>query len=261
SARLTNTTISPNGFLYYNVSFTRVITSGMDINTEADIRSGTEVLGKIPIRLKISVKGAGVSVDCTELYDGADCMGGICCLGVCRAHAECCPSTASIDCGTGKTCGVDYKCSSGIPNEYCSSGSTCRTGLTDCPSGETKTGTCATGGSIGICCEEEDECSGKADMESCYSGDGVCCSGECQYWQCCGLDSECGAGKECRSNFCYDKENGGEEFDFTLILIIAVIALAGVGVWWYLTKYKKKGSSGEEELKEGDEVFDEEEFY
>jgi hypothetical protein len=258
SARLTNTTISPNGFLYYNVSFIRAITSGMDINTEADIMSGTDVLGKIPIRLKISVQGGGGSVDCTGLYDGAKCLGGICCLSVCRAYAECCSDS---DCGTGETCGTDYRCSSGVIDKFCSSG-TCRTGLTSCPSGQTETGSCASGGSIGICCLEEDECSGKADMESCYSGNGVCCDEECiEYGECCGLDSQCGSGKECIGNYCSVKENGGEGFDFTLVLVIAVIALAGVGVWWYLTKYKKKGSSGEEELKEGDEVFDEEEFY
>ena len=74
----------------------------------------------------------------------------------------------------------------------------------------------------------------------------------------------------CRNNVCVDESSadtpsGG--IDLTLILIIAIVALGGIGAWYYFTKVKKGGGSkdeGDEFGNEGDEekeAFDDEEFY
>ncbi len=246
-----NSTILPNSMIYYNVSFRRAIDTGMDINTNAEIYSGGSILGSIPIRLKLSVRGSASS-DCTSSSDGEKCLGGLCCDGVCRQGADCC---SSLDCTTG-TC-LGYECV--VSDTECIEG-TCRA---SCYTGEeATTEQCTNNGITGVCCVEVNECEGLADGTPCSSG--VCCNGFCE--ECCD-DADCLSGYECIAGSCFETSapSGGIDI-ITIILIIAIIGGAAFGVWYYLTKIKKKSSEKEEEdfekdKKDEEELFDEEEFY
>ena len=249
-----NSTIFPNSFVYYNVSFIKAIDRGMDIYTTAIIKSGTSELGTIPVRVKLSVRGSTTS-DCSNLPDREKCLGGLCCSGVCRDGADCCSST---DCLSG-TCDSNYRCTTDALS--CSSG-LCRI---SCYSGEEASGeTCTTsGGSQGICCvAAANECEGETDGTSC-SGGYVCYFEQCVE---CYEDDNCLSGYECSTaNTCIEITVPEPEFDlFTIILIIAVIAAAGVGAFIFLKKFRKKASAEDEFEKDKDdeeEAFDEDEFY
>jgi hypothetical protein len=249
-----NSTIRNGSCIYYTIGLSSV-TSAMDITTTADILSNGTKKGEIPIRLNISYVGGSGLPDCSQLSDGSDCLGGICCSGTCQKKAECC---ADSDCTSGSC--VSYRCSEAGPvDRYCTTG-TCMTDVVSCPDGQEETGTCTSGGVPGICCAVAGECSGQADSTPCTGG--VCCSGECV--ECC-TDADCLEGYECDVfNECELKATPPPlEIDFVLIGLIAALAAAGgLAAWWFLKKRKKSPEEEfeEESKKEGD-VFEEEEFY
>jgi hypothetical protein len=252
-----NSTIEAYQTMYYSINL-HSISSSLDINTVADIKSkaGT-VLGEIPVKMKISYTSGGVT-DCSQLADGADCLGGICCNKVCQKKAECC---ADGDCGYGEICS-SYRCVSGTSTDMpCSTGICMTDGSLSCPSGQEETGTCISGGVTYICCADTGECAGRADGTTCSGG--VCCDEECV--ECCD-DSDCDTGYECVGTYCLGISGNGESEGIDLLtigLIVALAALAGLGAWWFFKKYKK-GKPEEEEFREGEggeDVFEEEEFY
>ena len=258
SVTIPNSTLGPYESMYYTVEL-RGIVASMDINTAADITSGGgAVLGRIPIRMKISYTSGGVT-DCSELSDGADCLGGICCEGTCQKKAECCVDS---DCSSGRCSG--FRCSAGS-DIACSSG-TCVTGFS-CPSGQDETGqSCTRGGVSGICCAGE--CTGKDDLTTCTGG--ICCSDECvtvSGAECC-TSVDCPGDELCRNNVCESSGASGEGFDLlTPVLIIAVVAVGGFVAWWFLKKRGKKSPEEEfdkeSEKKEDEDLFEggDEEFY
>jgi hypothetical protein len=253
-----NSTIGPNEAVYYEMSLTS-ISNSMELKTEAEIKSisGTR-LGVIPVDIRVSYIGGG-SVDCSTAGEGAECLGGKCCGGICRKGADCCTST---DCTTGQTCSASFECSSGSSSITCFSGS-CMTDVITCPSGYEETGTCMQAGIAGVCCAEENECLGQTDGYTCSVG--VCYQDECV--PCIG-DSDCDDDEECLGNFCYEKDDTSgpsEGGDMTLIIIIliAVVVAGGAGAYYYFTKMKK-GESAEDEFekdKDEDEAFSDDEFY
>jgi hypothetical protein len=265
SITIPNSTIGPYETVYYTMGLTD-ISSSLDINTMADVRSGSGTLiGEIPIQMRISYTSAGVT-DCSELADGADCLGGICCNGICAKKAECCKDS---DCSSGR-CSTSNRCEQGGTTDLtCSSGS-CLTGVLTCPDSMDEVGTCRTSGVTGLCCSDGGpigECSGKSDLETCSGG--ICCSSECvvaENADCC-LSIHCPGDELCRSNVCQLPDTpgpgDGEGLDlFTLILVIAIVAVAGVVAFMFL---KKRKAPEEEAFEEGgkkdEDVFEEEEFY
>ncbi len=254
-----NSTIGPYQTVYYTINL-RDISSSLDINTIADIKSGEgTTLGGIPLRMRISYTSGGVT-DCSQLTDGADCLGGCCYQRVCKM-VECCTDN---NCPSGQTCSTTtFRCSGGgTPDIPCTTG-TCMTGIFNCPDGEEEVGTCISGGVSGICCAEVGECAGQADSTPCGGGSKVCCNDECV--ECC-IDSDCGEDYECTGNYCFIKgtpESPEGEIDFLLIGLVAALAVVGgIGAWWFLKRRKKSPEQEfDEESKKEDDVFDEEEFY
>lgn len=261
SITISNSTINPYETVYYTVSVVGVTTS-MDIDAEAEIKSGEDaVLGTIPIKMKISYVG-GATEDCTGRPDLTRCLGGICCSGACLVDANCCSDT---DCQAGESCSpTTYRCLSGsdVP---CTIG-TCRTDALSCPSGQEEVGSCMISGVSGICCSQAavNECEGMSNTTSCNDGDGVCCDEDCKSFGECCVDSDCDIGEECSFNSCYAATNGEGGFDIlSLVIIVALLGAAAFFAWWFLTKKKKKTEEEEfEESKEEEDVLEgEEEFY
>jgi hypothetical protein len=256
SITIPNSTIGPYESVYYTINL-HGITSSLDINTMADINSGGgALLGRIPLKMRISYTSGGIT-DCSQLEDGADCLGGICCEGVCQEKAECCVDS---DCASGRCSG--FRCASVTVDISCTRG-TCITGLS-CPSGQEETGeTCTSGGVSGICCAGE--CAGNPDLTECTGG--ICCSGACitaPGADCCS-SIDCPGEELCEDHVCTAPEPEPWEIDFVTIgLIIAVAVAGGLGVWWFFKKRGKKSPEEEFEKESGEEedLFEgEEEFY
>ena len=196
-------------------------------------------------------------VSCQDKSDGADCFGGICCGETCRKKASCCDD---LDCSSTEEC-TSYRCASTgtttIQDVPCSSG-VCNIGATSCPADEEWKGTCREDGDDGICCGPStstsgDECFGEYDGTECDDGFKVCCDEECM--ECCTND-HCAIGDVCEYGYCSTPET--PDVDYTLYIIIAVVAAGGIGAFLYFTKFKKK-KGGDEEL--GGETSLEDEFY
>ena len=194
--------------MYYTVRLENIF-SGMEIHANADILSGKEKVGEIPLEIYVSVINQSQEItefSCEGKADGEYCLGGICCNGICREKANCCSDS---DCPLGELC-VNYVCKA----------------------------------------VEQNECEGKEDGELCSIG--VCYHGECVE---CYRDEDCGGGMVCRDNVCVAAPSSGNIF-----LIVAVIALVGIGVIGGIVYFKKiKSKKAEEE--EYEEGFEEEEFY
>jgi len=281
SITLANTSLGPNGSMYYTVAVDNIATS-MNIETYISLFSGENLLIRIPADIKVTVIGGGTSDGfCADEEDGIHCNGGVCCGGSCITGAECCKDG---------DCRADEKCEGNMcvaaSSAVCLKGE-CYAG-SSCPAGKVPTGeTCTVGGEEGVCCEEN-ECAGKSDGEGCSLG--VCCSEECV--ECC-TSGDCSYGEECSGNRCvsvsrscsegycytecpegmiqtgeYCTENGesgvcctvstnvgGGGFDITPVIILVVVALVGVGGFLAYKKFLKK-----EELPE-EEGFEEEDFY
>lgn len=80
-----------------------------------------------------------------------------------------------------------------------------------------------------------------ADVVSGSSGGGGGTTVTCD----CDLDDTCDEDCWCDENCTPDGGGGG--FDFTIIIIIAIVALGGFGAWYYFTKIRKTGWEGEVE--------------
>jgi hypothetical protein len=257
-----NASIGAYESVYYSIDL-HGISSSHDFNTIGEIKSsGGTVLGRIPIEMRISYTSGGIT-DCSQLSDGAYCLGGICCGGVCREKAECCVDS---DCTSGTCSQTTFRCL-GTTDIPCTTG-TCRTDILICPVGESETGDCVSGGVSGICCSPEaGECTGVSDLTPCSLG--ICCSDVCEDTtgtECC-LSIDCPGDELCENNMCVSPNGPGPGIDFFSIgIIIAILALAGLGGWWFFKKYKKKSPEeeefGGEEPKEDEGLVEgEEEFY
>ncbi len=251
-----NGTIGPNEAVYYEMKLTR-IDSSIELLGDAVIKSKTGTrLGVIPIDIRISYVGGG-SVNCDTATEGALCLGGKCCGGICRQGADCC---TTLDCTTG-TCSSSYECSSSSTSISCTTG-TCRSDLISCPSGYEETGTCTQSGSTGPCCLEENECLGQLDGFSCSLG--VCEDDRCVM---CIIDGDCEDDEYCSQSICFEEDGPtppeGGDMTLIIIIIVAVVAAGGAGAYYYFTQMKKPKSAEEdfEKGKEEDEAFDDDEFY
>ncbi len=285
---LPSDSLSPNESMHYTITI-RNIDSGMDINTNIEILSGSVVIKKIPAHIKVTVKGIGRENFCLGKQDGTYCNGGVCCDETCVQDAQCCPGSTQ-NCRSDETC-ENYICVKAASTQ-CSVGS-CFPGESalDCPAGTTYTQeTCTISGSPGVCCEEVNPCAGKSDGDSCPNG--ICCDNVCVQGDCCD-DSQCSSGEQCVNHRCttsevhtcsvgecllscdegmiptgescdlYGSEDGiccvagGDTGWIVIPIVIGIAAVAGFFI------YKKFGSRlfkrGEEEGEE--EYFEEEEFY
>jgi len=258
-----NRTIMPYGIMYYTVTLLN-IDSAMDIGTTAEIYSGTDIVGTILISLNISYVGSGSgAVDCTGLSDGTKCLGGLCCSGSCVERIECCTSS---DCSGGACDPFTNRCGDGGGDIDCTTGS-CITSSSSCASGSTQSGTCRRSGFSGICCVSDgggDECDSLFEGDECNNGLGMCCSGECEeYAQCC-TSIQCDEGETCDDFFSCTSVvvPPAPVIDYTLIMIIALVAVGALVAFIVFKKIKKKGSEEEGfEKKKDDDAFSEEEFY
>jgi hypothetical protein len=252
---------------YYTLTLTGIYNS-MDINTVVDILSETTKVGEISLDMKVSViNETGVDITCDDKSDLAYCIGGICCSNVCREKSNCCSDT---DCATDEEC-VNYLCREQASSDECSGqvdGYSCTGGL--CCSGRCRLGAdCCTTFDCPI--EEEcsssytcvpmagDDCEGVPDGSTCSLG--VCFTDECVE---CYMDYHCQEGEVCNANYytCGSTANGDGGGDYTLIIITVVVIVGGLGAFLYFKKFRKSGSTGEEEYKEeGEESFSDEEFY
>ena len=241
--------------MYYTVRLENIF-SGMEIHANADILSGKEKVGEIPLEIYVSVINQSQEItefSCEGKADGEYCLGGICCNGICREKANCCSDS---DCPLGELC-VNYVCKAVEQNE-CEGkedGELCSIGVCyhgecvecyrdeHCSEGRCENNRC-------VVSQPENECYGKEDGELCSIG--VCYHGECVE---CYRDEDCGGGMVCRDNVCVAAPSSGNIF-----LIVAVIALVGIGVIGGIVYFKKiKSKKAEEE--EYEEGFEEEEFY
>jgi len=259
SITLKKTTMEPNESVYMTVTIHNIQES-INFTTSVSLLSGTTIIKEIPVDLKITVMTSGGG--CEGKDDKDDCMGGICCGGVCRTGgAECC-SAADCDSYAGETCSTEYKCVPSVTPGECDG----QIDKTECTNGICCSGACITGGeccstsdcgygeecSISyICTASTGECEGQADGMGCSSG--FCCSGYCQ--QCC-TDGNCNtaAGETCSTDgYCTSGTTPGGGIDvITIALIIGgVVAAAVVGFFVFQKFVKKKGG------KEGDAEFDE----
>jgi len=245
-----NATLKPYESMYYTVTFSN-LESGLSVSTRIPLySSGGTKIAEISMKAEISVRDSGTDYGCEGKDDGTFCIGGICCNEECKKKAECCDSTDCVG-----SC-VNYRCTSGAE---CSAGSDCRAGAVSCNEGETYTGSCAGG----ICCKASsgNECEDVFNGASCTGG--KCCNDICVTGAECCTDFECdtAAGEKCQS---YECIAGAPAFDFSgvlnIILIVAVIGVAGFGVYYFLRKRGKKESEEEGEGKEED-AFEDEEFY
>jgi hypothetical protein len=265
--------LEPNESSYLTVTIKNVQSSA-NISTFATLLSGSTELKQIPVELRISVIGGINPASCTGMPDMSECLGGICCGGICRkSGAECC---ISYDCPTGETCS-NYKCvESSTPgecqgrsdmatctggiccDEICIAGGECCSSY-DCPSsGQTCTyrNKCESGGST-------NECDGKSDGAVCTGG--YCCDGLCQ--ECCtNSDCDMSAGETCSYGMCTASSTGEGVDIATIALIGGGVAAAGVAGFFLYKKFlkKKKKDEGDEDFEGGEseeDEFSDDDFY
>ncbi len=264
---LPKTELNSSESMYFTFTL-KNIEHGMEIKTKLDVLSDGFKVGEIPVNVLVSViNESGGTYSCEGKTDGSDCMGGICCGGICRKRATCCSSS---DCDNGEEC----------QNYVCKAASSSQQNVCE---GETDGTVCTQEGSTGICCNENcivggeccndfdcsegncighkcetssaGECEGKEDGDFCSNG--YCYREECVE---CFKDSQCYNGTcDLATNTCTASTGGGGGIDITIILIIALVVVGGIGAYIYLKDMKKKKEGEESEYKEED--FDEEEFY
>jgi hypothetical protein len=165
---------------------------------------------------------------CVAKPQNAECPGGLCCDGVCRAGAACCDDGGCPECGkcvnfacdrtakNGQTCGTTPSCHicdngecvalgdgfacKGVIGTCCAG--VCCIGDQVCCNGQCCDGTCIAGCCIGgssvsaadtdLCCPFGPPC-GEGSNARCCNQDQECCQGECKAPEaCCPEESVCG---------------------------------------------------------------------